>query len=52
MFPSNFMVQTLFTAILRPDKHAELLKFYFKPLIETVKFLILDTRSDLKFKIH
>ena len=28
-FPSIFEVQTVFTPIQRPDKHAELLKIYF-----------------------
>ena len=33
-FPSIFEVQSVFTPDTRPDKHAELLKFYFKPLVK------------------
>ena len=36
-FPSVFKVQTVFTPISRPDKHVELLKIYFKPLIKKLK---------------
>ena len=31
---SIFKVQTVLTPISRPDKHAELLKIYFKPLVK------------------
>ena len=34
-FLSIFKVQTIFTPISRPDKHAELLKNYFKPLVKS-----------------
>ena len=34
-FPSIFKVQT---PISRPDKHAELLKIYFKPLVKKLNF--------------
>ena len=44
---SFFKVQTGFTLISRPDKHAELLKIYFKPLVKK-----LVAKSDLRFKIH
>ena len=37
-FPSIFKVKTLFPPISRPDKHAELLKIYFKPLVKKLKF--------------
>ena len=37
-FLSIFKVQTIFTPISRPDKHAELLKVYFKPLVKMLKF--------------
>ena len=37
-FPSILKVQTVFTPILRPDKHAELLKIYFTPLVKKLKF--------------
>ena len=37
-FQSIFQVQTVFTPISRPDKHAELLKYYFKPLVKKLKF--------------
>ena len=37
-FPSISKGQTVFTPISRPDKHAELLKIYFKPLIKKLKF--------------
>ena len=33
-FPSIFKVQTVFTPVSRPDKHAELLEIYFKPLVK------------------
>ena len=36
-FPSMFKVQTMFTPISRPDKQAELLKNYFKPLVKKLK---------------
>ena len=36
-FPSNFKVQTMFTPISRPNKHAELLIIYFKPLVKNLK---------------
>ena len=37
-FSSIFQVQTMFTPISRPDKHAELLKIYFKPLVKKLNF--------------
>ena len=37
-FPSILKVHTVFTPISRPDKHAELLKIYFKPLVKRLKF--------------
>ena len=36
-FPSIFKVQTMFTPISRPDKHAELLKKFFKPLLNKLE---------------
>ena len=51
-FLSIFKVQTVFTPISRPDKHAELLKIYFKPLIKKLKFSALVPKSNLRFKIH
>ena len=48
-FPSIFKVQT----ISKPDKHAELLKIYLKPLL--VKKLIFSTsvaKSDLRLNVH
>ena len=51
-FPSIFKVQTEFTPISRPDKHAGLLKIYYKPLIKKLKFSILNAQSDLRFIIH
>ena len=50
-FPSIFQVQTLFTPISRPDKYAELLKIYFKPLVKKLNFLTLVAESDLRFKV-
>ena len=50
-FPSIFQVQTVFTPISRPDKHAELLKNYFKPLVKKFKFSTLVAKSDLRFKV-
>ena len=32
--PSTFEVQTVFTPISRPNKHAEFLKINFKPLVK------------------
>ena len=51
-FESNLQVQTLFTPISRPDKLAELLKNYFKPLVKKLKFSTLVAKSDLRFKVH
>ena len=51
-FPSIFKVQTAITPISRPNKHAELLKIYFKPLIKKFKFFTLAARSDLGFKAY
>ena len=45
-FPSIFKVQTLFTPVSRPDKHAELLKILW------LKFSTLVAKPDLRFKIH
>ena len=42
----------MFTPISRPDKHCELLKIYFEPLVEKLKFSTLVAKSDLKFKVH
>ena len=47
-FPSIFT----FAPISRPDKHAELLKIYFKPLIKKLKFSTLIAKFDLRFKVH
>ena len=38
--------------ISRLDKHAELLKNYFKPLVKKLKFSTLVAKSDLRFKVH
>ena len=43
-FPSIFQVQTMFTPISRPDKHAELVK--------KLIFSTLVAESDLRFKVH
>ena len=48
-FPSIFQVQT---PISRPDKHAELLKIYCKPLVKKLTFSTLVAESDLRFKVH
>ena len=40
----------MFTPISRPDKHAELLKFHFKPLFKKLKFSSLVAKSDSRFK--
>ena len=42
----------MFTPIPRPDKHAELLKNYFKLLIKKLKFSTLVAKFDLRFKVH
>ena len=42
----------MFTLISRPDKHAELLKIYFKPLVKKLKISILISKSDLRFEVH
>ena len=51
-FPSIFKVQTVFPPISRPDKHAELLKIYFKPLVKMLQFSTFIAKSDLRFKVH
>ena len=51
-FPSFCQVQTVFTPISKPDKRAELLKIYFKPLVKKLNFSTLVTESDLRFKVH
>ena len=52
-FPSICQVQTVFAPISRPDKHAELLKIYFKPQVKKkLKFSTLVAESDLRFKVH
>ena len=45
-FQSIFQVQTAFAPISRPDKHAELLKNYFIPLVKKLKFSTLVAKSD------
>ena len=42
----------MFTPISRPDKHAALLKIYFKALVKKLKFSTFVAKSDLMFKIH
>ena len=42
----------MYTPISRPDKHAELLKNYFNPLVKKLKFSTLVAKSDLRFKVH
>ena len=49
---SIFQVQPAFAPITRPDKHAELLKNCFKPLVKKLKFSTLVAKSDLRFKVH
>ena len=52
-FPSILEVQTVFPCtISRPDKHAELLKIYFKPLVKKLKFSTSVAESDLRFKVY
>ena len=51
-FSFIFKVQTMFTPISRPDKHPELLKIYFKPLVKKLNFSTLVAKSDLRFKNH
>ena len=51
-FPSIFQVQTMFTPLSRPDKYAELLKNYFRPLVKKLKFSTLVAKSNLRFKVH
>ena len=46
-FPSIFLAP-----ISRPDKHTELLKNYFKPLVKKLKNSTLVAKSDLSFKVH
>ena len=45
-FQSIFQVQTMFTSFSRPDKHAELLKNYFKPLVKQLKISTLVAKSE------
>ena len=51
-FPSILKVQTVFTPISRLDKHAELLKKYFKPRVKKLKFSTLVAKFDIRFKVH
>ena len=51
-FPSIFKVQTRLIPISRPDKHTELLKIYFKPLVKKLKFSTAVAKSDLRFKVR
>ena len=51
-FPSIFKVHTAFPPVSRPDKHAELLKIYLKPLVKMLKFSTLVAKSNLTFKDH
>ena len=48
--PSISKVQTMFPPISRSDKHAELLKIYFKPLVKKLKFCTSVLKSDLRFR--
>ena len=50
--PSISKLQTVYTPISRPDKHAELLKIYFQPLVKKLKFSTLVAKSNLRFKVH
>ena len=45
---SIFQVQTMFTPISRPEKHAELLKNYFEPQFKKLKFSTLVAKFDLR----
>ena len=49
-FPSIFEAQIVFTPISRPDKYAELLKIYFKPLVKKLKFSTLVAKYWLEAK--
>ena len=49
-FTYIFKVHTVFTLIQRPDKHTELLKIDFKPLVRQINFSILVAKSDFEFK--
>ena len=42
----------MFTLISGPDKYAELLKNFFKPLVKKLKISTLVAKSDLRFKVH
>ena len=49
VFAVYFSGANCVTRISRPDKHAELLKNYFKPLVKKLKFSTLVAKSDLRF---
>ena len=51
-FPSIFQMQILFIPISRPDKHAELLKTYFKPLLNKLEFSTFVAKFNLRFKFN
>ena len=51
-FPSDFTMQTVFTSISRPDKLAQLLKIYCKPLAKKLKFSTFVAKSDLRFEVY
>ena len=45
-----FQVQNFVFTLSRADKHAELLKIYFKSLVKKISTVV--AKSDLKFKVH
>ena len=51
-FPSIFKVQHNLHPFPGPDKHAELLKIHFKPLVKKLKFSTFVAKSDLRFNVH
>ena len=52
-FPSIFSgANCVYTHFKTHDKHAELLKIYFKPLVKKLNFSTLVAESDLRFKVH
>ena len=52
MFPSIFKVQTVLTSVSELDKHADLLKIYFRLLVKKSNFSSLVAKSDLRFKVR
>ena len=52
LWKKQWSTKRVYRLFSRPDKHAQLLKSYFKPLVQKLKFSTLVAKSDLRFKVH